>query len=78
MWPLIHMMPEETVQAAVDLKAKAMMPVHWGKFRLGMHVWNEPAKRVIGKAKELNVQVKTPKIGEPLFINAQYSGENWW
>ncbi len=32
MWPLIHMMPEETVQAAVDLKAKQLLPVHWGKF----------------------------------------------
>ena len=29
MWPLIHMMPEETVQAAVDLKAKKLLPVHW-------------------------------------------------
>ena len=35
MWPLIHMMPEETVQAAVDLKAKALLPVHWGKFTSG-------------------------------------------
>jgi len=78
MWPLIHMMPEETVQAAVDLKAKALMPVHWGKFRLGMHAWHEPIKRVMGKAKELNIAVMTPKIGEPLVINTQYSGKNWW
>lgn len=34
-WPFIHMMPEETVQAAVDLKAKLLLPVHWGKFTLG-------------------------------------------
>lgn len=37
MWPLIHMMPEETVQAAVDLYAKALLPVHWGKFSLALH-----------------------------------------
>ncbi len=86
MWPLIHMLPEETVQAAVDLKAKAMMPVHWGKFKLGMHPWDEPVKRVLIKAEELNkeqgtgkkIQVATPKIGEPLLINGNYNTNNWW
>lgn len=78
MWPLIHMMPEETVQAAADLRAKALLPVHWGKFRLGMHPWNEPVKRVMAKARELNIPVKTPKIGEPYIISSHFSGESWW
>ncbi len=78
MWPLIHMMPEETVQAAVDLKAKKLMPVHWGKFRLSMHPWNEPVKRVLEKAKTLNMQVLTPKIGELLTLDHQFSGTDWW
>lgn len=78
MWPLIHMMPEETVQAAVDLKAKTLLPVHWGKFMLGMHPWDEPIKRVLQKAKELNVPVKTPMIGEPVNLNAQYPDKDWW
>ncbi len=78
MWPLIHMMPEETAKAAVDLKAKALLPVHWGKFKLGMHPWNEPIKRVTAKALELGVPIKTPKIGEPLIIDGEYSGTNWW
>ena len=33
-WKYIHMMPEETVQAAIDLKAKKLLPVHWAKFSL--------------------------------------------
>ncbi len=78
MWPLIHMMPEETVQAAVDLQAKNLLPVHWGKFSLAMHEWNEPVKRVLAKAAELKMQVATPKIGEPLFIGQPFSGGNWW
>lgn len=78
MWPLIHMMPEETVQAAVDLKAKKLLPVHWGKFRLGMHAWNEPIKRVLAKAKELGVSVATPKIGEALPLTTQFPENNWW
>ena len=78
MWPLIHMMPEETVQAAVDLKAKSLLPVHWGKFMLSMHPWNEPIKRVMAKAKELNISVKTPKNGEPLIIGDDFKNTNWW
>ena len=26
------------------VKAKAILPVHWGKFKLSMHLWNEPIK----------------------------------
>ena len=33
-WHEIHTMPEETFRAAQNLKAKALMPVHWGKFAL--------------------------------------------
>ena len=62
-WKEIHMMPEETVQASLDLKAKYLLPVHWGKFSLALHPWNEPIERVIKKAEELNVDVTTPLIG---------------
>jgi L-ascorbate metabolism protein UlaG (beta-lactamase superfamily) len=78
MWPFIHMMPEQTVQAAVDLKAKALLPVHWGKFRLGMHPWNEPVKRVMNKAKELNMPVYIPRIGEPVIIGNDFKNISWW
>jgi L-ascorbate metabolism protein UlaG (beta-lactamase superfamily) len=78
MWPLIHMMPEETVQAAVDLKARAMMPVHWGKFKLGMHAWDEPVRRVVAAAAELNMPVLTPLIGEPLRLSGSFQSKNWW
>jgi L-ascorbate metabolism protein UlaG (beta-lactamase superfamily) len=78
MWPFIHMMPEEMVQAAVDLKAKAVLPVHWAKFRLSMHPWNEPIKRVMNKAMELQMPIATPRIGEPLYINGKYLPNEWW
>ena len=78
MWPLIHMMPEETVQAAVDLKAKTLLPVHWGKFTLALHAWDEPIKRVIEKAGSLNMKVHTPKIGQPLILENGFKSENWW
>lgn len=78
MWPLIHMMPEETVQAAKDLKAKVLLPVHWAKFRLSMHPWNEPIRRILQAANELNMPVIHPRIGEPVKIGAPFKGEKWW
>jgi L-ascorbate metabolism protein UlaG (beta-lactamase superfamily) len=78
MWPQIHMMPEETVQAAVDLQAKLLLPVHWGKFTLAMHAWNEPVKRVLAKAKQLNMPVRTAMIGEPTIVGLSYPEVNWW
>jgi L-ascorbate metabolism protein UlaG (beta-lactamase superfamily) len=78
MWPLIHMMPEETVQAAIDLKAKSLLPVHWGKFTLALHAWDEPIKRIIDKAQLLNIKVYTPKIGQPFILGDSFQSEHWW
>ncbi|HJS53279.1 MAG TPA: MBL fold metallo-hydrolase [Chitinophagaceae bacterium] len=78
MWPFIHMMPEETVQAAVDLNANALLPVHWGKFSLAMHAWTDPVTRVLAKANEVNMKVLTPKIGQPLVLDDSFQSESWW
>ncbi len=77
-WPNIHMMPEQTVQASIDLKANILFPIHWGKFALAMHDWDEPIKRVLKKAEELSVKVTTPMIGQPLFISKNYETKFWW
>ncbi len=77
-WHDIHMMPEETVQAAIDIGAKAAMPVHWGKFTLSIHPWDDSVKRMTAKAKELSLPVATPLIGEPIIIGEAYPDKNWW
>jgi len=77
-WPYIHMFPEETVQAAIDLKAKVLMPVHWGKFSLAMHPWNEPIKRVVLAASAKQLPLVTPKLGETIILNEYLPTENWW
>lgn len=77
-WPNIHMMPEETVQAALDLNAKALLPVHWGKFSLAMHAWDEPIGRIIKTAATLGLPVATPLIGEPLHIGTPVAENRWW
>jgi L-ascorbate metabolism protein UlaG (beta-lactamase superfamily) len=77
-WPDIHMMPEDTVQASIDLGAKLLLPVHWAKFALGLHPWDEPIKRVLKKAKELQVKVATPLIGEPVILDHPCPDKEWW
>ena len=77
-WPEIHMMPEETVQASVDLRAKAFLPVHWGKFTLALHPWKDPIERAVKHAKAINVQVATPLIGEPFVLNEELPSTAWW
>ncbi len=77
-WPLIHMMPEQTVQAAIDLRAKVLLPVHWGKFALSTHAWNEPVKRVLKEAGSAQLKVTTPMIGEAVILDEAYPSEHWW
>lgn len=79
MWPDIHMFPEETAQAAVDVGAKKMMPIHWGAFKLAMHSWTDPVERVTKKAKELNIPLITPKIGAAFLLNNPIiNNQDWW
>ncbi len=77
-WAEIHMMPEETAQAALDVKANVLMPLHWGKFSLAMHPWKEPVERLALKAKELNVQLLTPRIGRIVNGPDMALSERWW
>jgi L-ascorbate metabolism protein UlaG (beta-lactamase superfamily) len=77
-WPFIHMMPEETVQAAIDLHAKCLLPVHWGKFALASHPWSEPVQKVVASAAEKGMRISTPMIGEPVILDKDYPVSHWW
>ncbi|WP_118976551.1 MBL fold metallo-hydrolase [Taibaiella koreensis] len=77
-WAHIHMMPEETAQAAVDLHARVLFPVHWGKFALATHPWDDSIRRVLKRADTLKVKVITPQIGERISLDGQYHSRHWW
>ena len=77
-WRDIHMFPEQTVQAAVDLRASVLMPVHWGKFSLALHDWDEPIRRVYKSAEELGQQITTPVMGEMVTLGGPYPSRQWW
>ena len=77
-WKYIHMLPEEVVQAAIDLNAHMLLPVHWGKFSLSLHDWDEPIKRVVAESKQRGVQLLHPMIGQVLDLNQPGVQEEWW
>jgi len=79
-WADIHMMPEETAQASIDLQAKVFMPIHWAAFTLALHSWTDPVERVVKEAERLKTQIYIPKIGEEITItnDNQYNYTEWW
>lgn len=77
MWPFIHMLPEEVPQAAIDLKSTLLLAVHWGKFRLALHDWDEPIKRLIAKSDELGINLATPMLGESFTLKTVPT-KRWW
>ncbi|MCB9233254.1 MAG: MBL fold metallo-hydrolase [Bacteroidia bacterium] len=77
-WPYIHMVPEETAQAHLDVKGKTLMPIHWGAFALSLHPWDDSIKRVKAKGKVLGIEFCTPKIGQKVVVGRNYPQEDWW
>lgn len=78
-WAAIHMMPEETVQAHLDVQGKVLIPIHWAAFTLALHDWTDPVERVLQAAQLNNVTLATPKLGEAVRVHAaEYPVSTWW
>jgi L-ascorbate metabolism protein UlaG (beta-lactamase superfamily) len=80
-WRYIHTLPYEVLQAAKDLKAKRLFPVHSSKFVLANHAWDEP----LTKVSELNsnsdnpISLVTPMIGEVVLLkDDKQQFKQWW
>lgn len=78
MWPDVHMQPEESLQAHLDVKAKHLLPIHNGTFDLSMHAWFEPFDRIVDLATQHGVPLSTPQMGEMLSIRKPHAGSRWW
>ncbi len=83
LWAQIHMMPEQSVLAAQDVKAKRMMPIHWGAFSLAPHAWDDPVLRVTTAAKEKGMPIGVPIMGHINRLDSVRSAEwltynPWW
>jgi L-ascorbate metabolism protein UlaG (beta-lactamase superfamily) len=78
-WKYIHQLPEEVLQAAQDLQAKRLFPVHSSKFALSDHPWDEPLRRITALNANVQVPLVTPLIGEAVYLaDTTQAFRQWW
>lgn len=77
-WPDVHMQPEESLQAHIDVRGKVMLPIHNGTFDLSLHAWSDPFERIAALAAERRLPLATPEIGMRLDLLAPVAGDAWW
>lgn len=79
-WPNSHMLPEQAVQAHLDVNGKNMMLMHWGAFTLARHGWTEPVERALKESKEKEVSLIAPRIGETVLLDSEINTlpTAWW
>lgn len=78
LWREVHNLPEDAVQAALDLRAEKMAPIHWGMFELAMHDWDEPIRRTQQIAQERGLSLLTPQLGQLVDLSQPNEFTDWW
>ncbi len=61
-----HMSPEEAVQAGIELKARLLIPIHWGAYFLGDEPFEDPPQRFEKEARNRRVSARVLYPGEIL------------
>ena len=77
-WPKVHMFPEQTLQAHLDLKGMVLHPIHWATFNLALHPWYEPMVRLTAAADFKKVQIATPVVGDTTVYSESITANRWW
>ncbi|MEW7290681.1 MBL fold metallo-hydrolase [Aquimarina sp. 2304DJ70-9] len=77
-WHQIHMYPEESVQAAIEVNAKLITAVHWAGFALAQHHWTDPVERFVTEAKTQKIEYIIPRLGEIFTANQNLKQDPWW
>jgi L-ascorbate metabolism protein UlaG (beta-lactamase superfamily) len=78
-WRYIHIMPDEILTAAKELRAKRILPVHSAKFPLANHAWDEPLKLITENNGSGDLTIITPMIGERVNLkDMNQIFTKWW
>ncbi len=72
-----HMSPEDAIEAARRLRARAVVPIHWGAFKLSLEPFDEPVRRLERAAREANFSSKIHVLspGQSIFVDGAGSIE---
>lgn len=77
-WEQVHMLPEQVIQAAIDLNASVSIPIHISKYELALHHWYEPMELVSTYGAERNVTIATPMLGSTFIFGEETPQDTWW
>ncbi|KAF1005006.1 MAG: hypothetical protein GAK28_03633 [Luteibacter sp.] len=77
-WPDWHLGPEQAVRVHQEVRARTMIPVHWGLVKLAHHAWTEPPERVLAAARCANVDVLVPEPGQAVEPTTHPTIARWW
>jgi len=77
-WQDIHLGPEKATQAHSDLKGGALLPIHWGTFKLAFHPWTEPIEKLIELGQKKKLTLSLPQPGQWVDICSPNENSNWW
>ncbi len=78
LWPSVHMMPSESLQAHLDVKGKHLLPIHNGTFDLSIHSWYEPFEEILALSEENQVALLTPEMGQEIRLKEPVADQRWW
>jgi len=77
-WRAVHNMPDEVITAFQDLGGRYLVPVHWGMFDLSVHNWYDPPNEVTMRAKQANIKLITPRLGQLISLDKPSLFDKWW
>ncbi|MGC6530346.1 MAG: MBL fold metallo-hydrolase [Candidatus Puniceispirillaceae bacterium] len=77
-WKAVHNLPKEAITAFQDLGGTYLVPVHWGMFNLSVHNWYDPPNEITRLAKQEDIQLITPRLGQLISLDNPPLYDQWW
>ena len=61
------------------MRARALLPVHAGRFTIAHHSWDDPYIRITEAGRDKSFRLLTPIIGEVILLDApEQTFQRWW
>lgn len=77
-WPDWHLGPEQAMLVFKEVRARTLIPVHWGLVKLAHHAWTEPPERILAAARCAHADVLIPEPGQAVEPTQHPVVRRWW